>query len=116
MQQPFRAWCSRMRARPPRVRGRSFETGEAVTEAAAFAEFLLRGGVEAYVGTYWQVSDAAAKQFAGDTYLKLAAGSTLADAVRHARRRLEDSGSQEWANYILYGDGEFKLVRHSRDD
>jgi hypothetical protein len=59
-----------------RVRGLPKSPGE---KSAAFAEFVLRSGVQAYVGTYWQVL-------------------------------LFDSKQSDWANYILYGDGMFKLI------
>lgn len=85
--------------------------GEVTTEAAAFAELFLRWGVEAYLGTYWQVDDRAAAGFSTSVYRTLAEGGTLEAAVTKARALLLSSGNEDWANYILYGDGRFQLVR-----
>ena len=84
--------------------------GEVTTEAASFAEFFLRSGVEAYLGTFWTVNDHAAQVFSGEVYAELAAGRTLEEAVTLARKKLLDEKLPDWANYILYGDGRFQLV------
>lgn len=78
--------------------------------AASFAEFFLRSGVDAYIGTYWLVGDAAAKLFAETLYKELLTGQTLDQAVTTGRKRLFESSLNDWANYLLYGDGRFKLV------
>jgi hypothetical protein len=80
------------------------------TEAAAFAEMFLRSGVDAYVGTYWQVGDSAAASFAEHVYSNLADGKTLEAAVLAARNVLRKDEEPDWANYILFGGGDFKLV------
>jgi CHAT domain-containing protein len=85
--------------------------GKFTTEAASFAEFFLRSGVEAYLGTFWTVNDAAAQLFAVEVYTRLATGKTLDEAVILARKKLFDDKYPDWANYILYGDGRFRLVR-----
>ena len=84
--------------------------GSTTTEAAAFAEFFLRSGVEAYLGTYWEVGDTAAASFATGVYARLAEGQTLESAVTKSRAELLKANEPDWANYILYGDGRFKLV------
>jgi hypothetical protein len=84
--------------------------GPVTTEAAAFAELFLRSGVEAYVGTYWRVGDSAAANFATGVYTRLAEGQTLEAAVTQAREALLNAHVPDWANYILYGDGHFRLV------
>ena len=84
--------------------------GSTTTEAAAFAELFLRSGVEAYLGTYWEVGDTAAASFATGVYTRLAEGQTLESAVTKSRAELLKANEPDWANYILYGDGRFKLV------
>lgn len=84
--------------------------GSMTTEAAAFAELFLRSGVEAYLGTYWEVGDTAAASFATGVYARLAEGQTLESAVTKSRAELLRADERDWANYILYGDGRFKLV------
>lgn len=80
------------------------------TETAVFAEVFLRSGVDAYVGTYWQVGDSAAASFAASVYASLANGETLEASVLEARRVLKESHEPDWANYILFGGGDFRLV------
>jgi len=94
-----------------RVRGDTM-----TTEAASFAEFFLRSGIEAYLGTFWTVGDAAAKTFAGELYAHLATGQTLDEAVTRGRRKLQTANLSDWANYILYGDGRFRMVREPKSN
>ncbi len=83
---------------------------------ASFAEFFLRGGIESYLGTYWEVSDAGAAQFASTVYAGLARGEPLDAVVAEARRNLREATppSPEWANYVLYGEGRLRLVEGRR--
>lgn len=85
--------------------------GETTTEkvARAFAEAVLRSGVEAYLGTFWPVGDEAAALFAAKVYLRLASGDELHDAVTAARSELFEKKNPDWANYLLFGAGAFKL-------
>lgn len=77
----------------------------------AFASYFLRGGVEAYVGTLWPVRDTAAAAFAARVYTELSHGETLDAAMRIARGALRGDGQADWANYVLYGDGSFSIVK-----
>jgi transposase len=64
-----------------------------------------------YLGTFWRVDDQAAQDFAREVYTRLAAGLTLDQAVTLGRKKLLDPGNRpDWANYILYGDGHFRLI------
>jgi hypothetical protein len=78
-------------------------------KAASLAAFFLRGGVEAFVGTLWTVFDRAAGCFSKTLYERLFAGYTLEESVRAAREALQKADEPDWANYVLYGDGRFKL-------
>lgn len=93
-----------------RVRG----VASGVVASAAFAEFFLRSGIEAYLGTYWQVSDVGAANFATNVYSALLAGASLDTAVQDAKTSLFNSKNNEWANYILYGNGAFRLLEEQR--
>ena len=86
-----------------RVRGRG------VANAAAFAELFLRSGIEAYLGTFWEVGDAAAAIFAGTVYAQLALGKPLDLAVLAGRKALFPK-YPDWANYMLFGGASFRLV------
>ena len=89
--------------------------GDITTEAEAFGELVLRSGVEAYLGTYWWVRDKSAAEFAANVYSCLATGETLDVAVKEARNALLKLDQPDWANYILYGEGEFTLKRKISD-
>lgn len=78
-----------------------------------FAEAFLRGGVANYVGTYWPVGDKAAELFAPAFYDAVLGGNTLGDALMASRRILAKAGQGDWADYILYGDPEFRLKKGS---
>jgi hypothetical protein len=89
-----------------RVRGEP-----AAREPQAFAEFFLHAGVDAYLATFWLVSDKSAATFADELYKQLGLGAELGEAVVHARRVLQQGGLTDWANYVLYGRAGFRLVR-----
>ncbi|MEO5913789.1 MAG: CHAT domain-containing protein [Luteolibacter sp.] len=91
-----------------RVRGKNMtKTGAAAT---AFAELFLHSGIDAYLGTFWEVGDVAAKSFACSVYTELAAGLTLELAVLASRKKLFDAKEPDWANYMLFGGSNFRLV------
>jgi CHAT domain-containing protein len=77
--------------------------------ARAFAEAVLRSGVDAFLGTFWPVADGAAALFAAAVYRQLAQGAELHLAVTAARKELFEAKKQDWANYLLFGTGAFKL-------
>ncbi len=78
--------------------------------ARAFAEFFLRAGMDAYLGTFWRVGDSGAETFAREVYARLGEGMELGAAVVHGRQALHP-GNADWANYLLYGNDAFQLVR-----
>jgi CHAT domain-containing protein len=84
--------------------------GAPPTHAVAFAELFLQSGMDAYLGTYWEVGDTAAALFAGIVYTRLAIGDTLEQATLAGRRALFDKNQPDWSNYLLYGGGNFRLV------
>jgi CHAT domain-containing protein len=84
--------------------------GQVETNAAAFAELFLHSGVEAYIGTFWEVQDSAAKRFSASVYSLLASGERLESAVLKSRQDLLTANEPDWANYLLYGDGSFRLM------
>ena len=93
-----------------RVRGQQVADSTPPELARAFAEYFLRSRVEAYLGTFWPVLDAGAATFAANVYRELAAGAKLDSAVRTARNVLYAANrNPDWANYVLFGDGDFRL-------
>ena len=84
--------------------------GAAAVQAAAFAELFLRSGMDAYLGTFWRVGDAAAAIFASTVYTRLALGDTLEQATLAGRQALYAAKEADWANYLLFGGGSFRLI------
>jgi hypothetical protein len=74
----------------------------------SLAETLLRAGVAHYIGTHWPVGDQSASAFAIGFYRQLLRGSIGAALVK-ARRAVQATGSPDWADYVHYGDAEFRL-------
>lgn len=80
-----------------------------INTSVGLAEAFLRGGVANYVGTYWPVGDAPAKAFAETFYTLLLEGTPIGDALLEARRVVAKQKSQDWADYIHYGNSRFVL-------
>ena len=74
----------------------------------SLAESLLRAGLAHYVGTHWAVEDNAATAFATVFYRELLRTS-IGSALVKARRAVRARRSADWADYVHYGDGEFRL-------
>ena len=97
---------ARIRATQPR------RSPEALRHTVGFAEALLRAGVANYVGTYWPVADQSAKRFSAVFYRQLLAGETVARALLDARRavrRTRSADAVDWADYIHYGNPDFRV-------
>lgn len=95
--------------------GKNASRHEAARRSIGFAEALLRGGVANYIGTYWPVDDNAAGICAQIVYPLLLEGKTINQALCKARNDLYDKNHADWANYVFYGDPDFKLKDPSRD-
>jgi pimeloyl-ACP methyl ester carboxylesterase len=80
-----------------------------IEENIGLAEAYLRGGVANYIGTYWPVGDDAAMTFAGAFYENVINGMPLGQAALLGRQKVEALGSADWADYVLYGSGDFVL-------
>jgi hypothetical protein len=84
---------------------RSFAGG-----GTGIGEAFLSGGVANFLGTHWPVGDQAAREFSQVLYGALLAGESLGDAVLRARRATAALPSLDWADYVHYGNAEFRLV------
>jgi hypothetical protein len=94
---------ARMRDRATaRARDRGMRTN------LSLAETLLRAGLAHYIGTHWPVGDRAAAAFAAVFYRELLRGS-IGRALVLARRAVHARKSPDWADYVHYGDGDFRL-------
>ena len=84
---------------------------EVIDRSVSFAEAFLRGGVGSFVGTYWPVRDAGAAMFAKEFYGALLSKSSVSigEALRAARAKLQANNEPDYANYIHYGDPEFRV-------
>lgn len=86
---------------------------ERIERNTGLAEAFMRGGVANYLGTYWPVGDASAKTFAEIFYTSLLAGETIAQALGKSRAAVYEIGSEDWADYLLYGSLDF-VVKSTR--
>jgi hypothetical protein len=78
--------------------------------SASVAEAFLAGGVANFLGTHWPVGDAAAAIFSHGLYEALVNGAALGEAVLDARRLVAASRSIDWADYVHYGNPDFRLT------
>ena len=96
-------------ARQPRANGAArTQRGQGIARNLSLAETLLRAGLAHYVGTHWPVEDASATAFASVFYRELLRGS-IGSALVKARRAVHARRSPDWADYVHYGDAEFRL-------
>jgi hypothetical protein len=79
-----------------------------IAKNLGLAETLLRAGVAHYVGTHWLVDDASALAFATVFYRELLRAD-IGTALVRARRAVHARRSVDWADYVHYGDAEFRL-------
>jgi hypothetical protein len=82
---------------------------ERIARSVGLAEAFLRGGVANYIGTYWPVGDASAKQFADAFYGAVLEGQALGDALNKGRVEVDKLRSVDWADYIFYGSVDFRV-------
>jgi hypothetical protein len=80
--------------------------------SASVAEAFLTGGVANFLGTHWPVGDDAALEFSQGLYAALVDGATLGDAVLVARKLVAARRSIDWADYVHYGNPDFRLALH----
>jgi len=76
-----------------------------------WAESFMRAGAAAFIGTLWEVSDGAAREFAQELYRHLASGDPLGRAVMAARQAIAAApGDPTWLAYAVYGDPKAKTI------
>ena len=93
-----------------RARGGATDRAQSIAKNLSLAETLLRAGLAHYVGTHWAVDDASASAFASVFYREVLRTSIGAALVK-ARRAIHARRSPDWADYIHYGDAEFRLKK-----
>ena len=71
----------------------------------------MRAGAAAFIGTLWEVSDGAAREFAQELYRHLAGGDPLGQAVMAARHAIAaEPGDPTWLAYAVYGDPRARII------
>lgn len=85
--------------------GRKLKTAD----THSIAETLLCAGIGNLIGTFWEVFDDSACEFAVELYDRLLGGSSLGEAMRTACAKIADTA--DWANYELFGDANATLRR-----
>jgi hypothetical protein len=100
--------CESARLRRGSTRRSETARGHGIAKNLSLAETLLRAGVAHYVGTHWPVADTSATAFASVFYAQLLRTGIGAALVK-ARRAIHARRSPDWADYIHYGDADFRL-------
>ncbi len=82
----------------------------------SLARAFFVGGAVSVVGSRWPLADADAADFFDAFYRHLAAGESVATALRSVRREGYEAGNpaQAWAGPVLLGNGEFRIEPRRR--
>lgn len=102
--------AARVRRVPARARRAALTRTQSRRAAPGMAEAFLAGGVANFLGTHWPVGDESALVFSRTLHESLLAGATLGAAVQGARAELAAVPSLDWADYVHYGNPEFRLA------
>ncbi len=87
-------------------------------EIFGLANAFLLGGVNHYIGTFWEILDEPSSRFALEFYKCIFADMPVGEAMRQARLALIREYGEEtiiWASYLLYGDPTFNYMDHIKD-
>ncbi len=104
---------TRMKRSGSNAQQKAIDVRELASRNVSFAEAFLRGGVGAYIGTYWPVGDTGAVAFAEQLYQQILVGASVGIAVEAGRRQLLQTKNADWVNYIHYGDFDFVIKTDS---
>lgn len=75
-----------------------------LTGIGGWAEQFLQAGAAAFIGSYWNVYDKAANEFAKALYGGLLAGDPIGTAVRAARAAVKPLEDPTWLAYTVFAD------------
>lgn len=78
--------------------------GLSLTDVGGWGQKFLAAGAAAFVGTYWNVSDRLALEFAQVLYGRLLAGIPIGQAAREARAGIRAGGNPTWLAYTVFAD------------
>jgi tetratricopeptide (TPR) repeat protein len=84
------------------------------TRAYNLAAAFLFSGVKHYIGVARRIEDKQALIFAREFYSRLLNGQSMGEAVRQARLKLfrqDKAAGLSWANYLFYGDPDFRVFK-----
>jgi CHAT domain-containing protein len=77
-------------------------------EVVGLTRALLYAGTPGVISTLWNIDDAASAGLMEEFYRRLAAGASIAEALRQAQLTVKDSGRYSdpkyWAAFVLTGD------------
>jgi adenylate cyclase len=81
------------------------------------AAFIL-GGAVGFIGTLWEVFDTSSREFAEWFYALALNGMPVGEALRHTRKRLQQTRPDDplWASFVFYGDPTLRLTRLERPE
>ncbi len=78
--------------------------GLGLTGLSGWPKEFIDNNVGAFIGAYWSVNDETACKLSVKFYELLAAGETIAAALKKARLHVKDDGNPTWLAYTLYAD------------
>jgi hypothetical protein len=85
--------------------------GMSLTGIGGWAREFLASGAGAFIGSYWEVYDRPACDFALALYTRLLGGEPIGKAVQGARAAIRNSGDPTWLAYTVFADPTATLAR-----
>jgi len=88
------------------------DTAGGLAGAFGIASSFVLAGVQGYLGAAWPISASSSADFAADFFTELAAGFSVGESTRRARRHVRENQVVDdavWASYALYGDPSWTL-------
>jgi hypothetical protein len=78
--------------------------GMSLTDVGGWATRFVDAGAGVFIGTYWNVYDEAAFEFAQAVYGRLLGGIPIGRAVKEARMAIRPLGDPTWLAYTVFAD------------
>ncbi|CAM2010835.1 CHAT domain-containing protein [Acanthopleuribacter pedis] len=89
----------------------SARTGDALAGTAGWVASYLDAGAGAFLGCHWNIAESSASEFMVHLFEHWAAGQSLAQAVRAARRHIRDIDPTTWLAFTLFGKAQAEMQR-----
>lgn len=89
-------------------------SGNSLTGVGGWPKQFIENRAGAFIGALWSISDKSAKNFAIKFYQEFAAGQTIGESFKLARKEARKDGNATWLAYVLYANPNAKIIPHEQ--